>query len=63
MDNIVIYESYMQKELVGDINEMNYTITILVWNLLIGNLLIGIWDSILICMFLLVVKWIIKILF
>ena len=59
MDNIVIYESYMQREeLVGDINEMNYTITSLVW-----NLLIGIWDSILICMFLLVVKWIIKILF
>ena len=59
MDNIVIYESYMpREEVVRDINEMNYTITSLVW-----NLLIGIWDSILICMFLLVVKWIIKILF
>ena len=59
MDNIVIYESYMpREELVGDINEMNYTITSLVW-----NLLIGIWDSILICRSLLVVKWIIKILF
>lgn len=52
MDNIVIYESYMpREELVGDINEMNYTITSLVL-----NLLIGIWDSILICIFLLVVK-------